>query len=301
MKNVFIVLAGLVILFCFTFFLLWWNARKMKKKYADSEDAQSASKTVSVSKDDNFETILKKFEVPEEHYQVVIAQSRVYSLNNCPAVLWIEEKKVKALLFRSQPVLVEEELEDFHYIASSPYVNFKQFDGSYFPDWAAQSQEMKERFLPYVEMGVSCGGIDYDRQTYWAGTMCVYSKSLAEIFRMIGKPLSSYEMRIDNMKRMRKDGSFPPEMLAAWDAEKKAAAKEANASKIDAAESSAKDMEAVWEAIKRLENKNSEEVCAEDINKLNAYLLKEKRYEDLERSTKDKEFQKELLKELAEK
>ncbi len=301
MKDIFIVLAGLILLFCVTFFLLWWNARKMKKKYADSEDGSSASKMVSVSKNDDYETILKKFEVPKEHYQVVIAQSRVYSLNNCPAVLWIEEDKVKALLFRSQPVLVEEELEDFHYIASSPYVNFKQFDGSYFPDWAAQSQEMKERFLPYVEMSVACGGIDYDRQTYWAGTMCVYSKSLAEIFRMIGKPLSSYEMRIDNMKRMRKDGSFPPEMLDEWDAERKAASKEANASKADGSEASSKDMEAVWEAIRRLESKNSEEVCAEDINKLNAYLLKEKRYEDLERSTKDKEFQKELLKELAEK
>lgn len=301
MKDIFIVLTGLIVLFCVIFFLLWWNARKMKKKYADSEEGQSASKMVSVSKDDDYETILKKFEVPEEHYQVVIAQSRVYSLNNCPAVLWIEEDKVKALLFRSQPVLVEEELEDFHYIASSPYVNFKQFDGSYFPDWAAQSQEMKERFLPYVEMSVGCGGIDYDRQTYWAGTMCVYSKSLAEIFRMIGKPLSSYEMRIDNMKRMRKDGSFPPEMLAAWDAERKAAAEEANALKADGSEASSKDMAAVWEAIRKLESKNSEEVCAEDINKLNAYLLKEKRYEDLERSTKDREFQKELLKELAEK
>ncbi len=300
MENILIVLAGLIVLLCITFLLLLWNTHKLKKKYADSEDGQSASKMVSVSKNDDYETILKKFEVPKEHYQVVIAQSRTYLLNNCPAVLWIEEDKVKALLFRSQPVLVEEDLEDFHYITSSPYVNFKQFDGSYFPNWAAQSKEMKERFLPFAEIGICCGGIDYDRQTYWAGTMCVYSKSLAEIFRMIGKPLSSYEMHIDNMKRMREDGSFPPEMLAAWDAERKAAA-EANALKADGSEASSKDMEAVWEAIRKLESKNSEEVSAEDINKLNAYLLKEKRYEDLERSTKDKEFQKELLKELAEK
>lgn len=298
MRSVLIVLAGLIILFCIIFALLCWNSRKLKKKYADSENSQAASKAVSVSKDDDFETILKKFEVPENYYQVVIAQSRVYSLNNCPAVLWIQEDKVKALLFRSQPVLVEEELEDFHYIASSPYINFKQFDGSYFPDWAAQSKEMKERFLPFVEMGVACGGIDYDRQTYWAGTMCVYSKSLAEIFRMIGKPLSSYEMRIDNMARMRTDGSIPPEMLAQWDAERKEAANEAAAAE---QASSSKDMDALWEAIHRLENQNKEEITAEELNRLNAYLLSEKRYEDLERSTKDKEFQKELLKELAEK
>ena len=57
-------------------------------------------------------------------------------------------------------------------------------------------------------------------------------------------------------------------------------------------------MDAVWEAIRRLENQNKEDISAEDINKLNAYLLSEKRYEDLERSTKDKEFQKELLKEM---
>lgn len=298
MTNVLIVLAGLILLLCIAFALLWWNSRKLQKKYADSESSSAASKTVAVSKDDDFETILKKFEVPENHYPVVIAQSRVHSVNNCPAVLWIEEDKVKALLFRPKPVLVEEELEDFHYIASSPYINFKQFDGSYFPDWAAQSKEMRARFLPFVEMGVACGGLDYSRQTYWAGTMCVYSKSLAEIFKMIGKPLSSYEMRIDDMARMRKDGSFPPEMLAQWDAEKKAAGKETEASESGA---SSKDMDAVWEAIRRLENQNKEAVSAEEINGLNAWLLEQKRYEDLERSTKDAEFQKELLKEFQEK
>ena len=57
-------------------------------------------------------------------------------------------------------------------------------------------------------------------------------------------------------------------------------------------------MDAVWEAIKRLENKASEDVSAEDINKLNAYLISEKRFDDLERSTQDKEFQKKLLKEM---
>lgn len=296
MSSILIVLIVLILLFCITFFLLWWNSRKLNAKYADMENSNPDTKKVAVSKEDDFETILKKFEVPEKYYQVVIAQSRVHSLYNCPAVLWIEEDKVKALLFRSQPILTEEDLEDFHYIASSPYVNFKQFDGTYFPDWAAQSKEMRERFLPFVEMGVACGGIDYDRQTYWAGTMCVYSKSLAEIFRMIGKPLSSYEMRIDNMARMRKDGSFPPEMLAEWDAERNAAAKEAEAANQQTG--SSKDMDAVWEAIRRLESQNKEEISAEEINRLNAYLLAEKRYEDLERSTKDKDFQKELLKEL---
>lgn len=297
MKNVLIVLLGLVLLFAVIFLLLWINSKKLKKKYGDSENGSDSSNTVTVSNDDDFETILEKFNVPKEHYPVVIAQSKVYSLNNCPAVLWIEEDKVKALLFRSHPTLVEEDLEDFHYIASSPYVNFRQFDGSYFPDWASQSKEMRERFLPYVEMGVECGGLDFKRQTYWAGTMCVYSKSLAEIFRMIKKPLSSYEMRIDNMARMRKDGSFPPEMLAEWDKERKEAALEAEAAEQTAA---SKDMDAVWEAIRRLENKSNEEISAEKINRLNAYLISEKRFDDLERSTKDPEFQKELLKELSE-
>ena len=42
------------------------------------------------------------------------------------------------------------------------------------------------------------------------------------------------------------------------------------------------------------------EASIDSFNRLNAFLLKEKRYEDLERSTTDPEFQKELLKELPE-
>lgn len=293
-----IVLSVLIGLFLLVLLFAFLNARKLNAEYADTESSHKAAKTIDILKSDDFETILAKFDVPKDHYKVVIAQSRIYAANNCPAVLWKDESKIKVLLLRAQPVLTEEDIEDFQYITSSPYVNFRQFDGTYFPDWAAQSKEIKELFLPYIEMGVACGGIDYDRQTYWAGTMCVYSKSLAEILRMLDKPLSYYEIRVDNVKRMKEDGSIPPEMLAEREAEKRAAAKEAAAAEQAA---SSKDMDAVWEAIKRLESKSREEISTEEINKLNAYLLAEKRYEDLERSTKDKDFQKELLKELAHK
>ena len=109
---------------------------------------------------------------------------------------------------------------------------------------------------------------------------------------------SRLHRKVENPKRMREDGSIPADMLAERDAEKKAMAEAAAAAE---AGTSSKDMEAVWEAIRRLEGKNSDDVSAEDINKLNAYLISEKRFEDLERSTKDKEFQKELLKELSSK
>ena len=41
----------------------------------------------------------------------------------------------------------------------------------------------------------------------------------------------------------------------------------------------------------------AEERGAERINQLNTFLIQEKRYEDLERSTRDKEFQKQLMSE----
>lgn len=37
------------------------------------------------------------------------------------------------------------------------------------------------------------------------------------------------------------------------------------------------------------------ELAEEQINKLHAFLIHEKRFEDLERSTRDKEFQKQLM------
>lgn len=284
-----IILVVLIALFALVLLAMWLKGKQLDKQYPDTTEK------IAISKDDDFQTILKKFNAPEEYYKIVISQARTYNVVNCPAVIWRDEEKVKVLVLKSQPFVAEEEWEDFMYISSSPFVNFKQFDGTEFPDWAKQSQEIKDLFLPYVEMTVAPGGIDRTRQQYWAGTICVYAPSLAEIFKMMGKPLSDYQITVDNVMRMREDGSIPAEMLAQRDAEKKAAAEEAeNASKT----TSDKDMDAVWEAIRRLENQNKAEISAEGINKLNAYLISEKRFEDLERSTKDPEFQKELLKEL---
>ena len=287
-----IILAVLIALFALVLFAMWLRGKKIDEMYPDTVQR------IAVSKEDNFEAILKKYEVPEDYYKIVISQSRNYSVVNCPAVIWKTEEKVKVLVLKAQPFLAEEEIEDFTYIDSSPFVNFRQFDGTEFPDWAVQTEEVKNLFLPYIEMTAAPGGIDRTRQQYWAGTIFVYAPSLAEIFKMFGKPLSAYQITVENPKRMREDGSIPADMLAERDAEKKAMAEAAAAAE---AGTSSKDMEAVWEAIRRLEGKNSDDVSAEDINKLNAYLISEKRFEDLERSTKDKEFQKELLKELSSK
>lgn len=289
MSSGIIILVILIALFALVLLAMWLKGKQLDKQYADTAER------IAVSKEDDFQTILKKFNVPSEHYKIVISQARTYNVINCPAVIWKDEEKIKVLVLKSQPFIAEEEWEDFLYISSSPFVNFRQFDGTEFPDWAGQTREIKDLFLPYVEMTVAPGGIDRTRQQYWAGTICVYAPSLAEIFKMMDKPLSDYEITVDNAKRMREDGSIPAEMLMQRDAEKKAAAEEAaNTQKA----ASNKDMDAVWEAIRRLESQNREDISAEDINKLNAHLIAEKRFEDLERSTKDKEFQKELLKEL---
>lgn len=284
MINSLIILGILIVLFVVILLIASLKARKINEMYPETKE------TVSISKNDDFETILKKFHVPEDYHKIVISQSRNYSVVNCPAVLWIAEDKVKVLVLKSQPFVAEEEIEDFAYIGSSPFVNFRQFDGTEFPDWAGQSDEIKELFLPCVELTNAPGGIDRTRQQYWAGTICVYAPSMAEIFRMFGKPLSEYQLTIDNPKRMREDGAIPANLLSQYHEAKEAAAKEAERA------ASNEEMSAVWEAIKRLENQNKEEISSEEINKLNAYLISEKRFEDLERSTTDKEFQKELLK-----
>ena len=268
-----IILAVLVVLFALVLLAMWLRGKKLDEMYPDTVEK------VPVSKNDDFQAILKKFNVPEEYTKIVISQARTYNVVNCPAVIWKAEDKLKVLVLKSQPFLAEEEIEDFKYIVSSPFINFRQFDGTEFPDWAGQTDEIKSLFLPYVEMTTA---------------ICVYASSLAEIFKMMGNPLSDYEITVDNPKRMREDGSIPAEMLAQRDAEKKAAAEEAAAAEKGA---SAKEIDAVWEAIKRLENQNKDEISAEDVNKLNAYLISEKRFDDLERSTQDKEFQKELFKE----
>lgn len=292
MKTGLIILAVLVALLLLTAFLIWLKAKQM------GAFDEPASETVKVSKNDDFQTVLNKFNVPAEHFKVVIAQSRSYNVINCPAVLWKVEDIVKVLVLKSQPEVYEEEAEDFLFVSSAPFVNFKQLDGTYYPDWAMQSKEIKELFLPYLEMGVAAGGIDFDRQQYWAGTMCVYAKSLAEIFRMLGRPLSDYEVTVDNVARMKEDGAIPADMLAEHEAMKAAARTEAEETAKAAAQNS--DMTAVWEAIRRLENRSGNQLSAEQLNKLNAYLLAEKRFDDLECSTKDADYQKALFEEVKE-
>ena len=289
MREGLIILAVLIVLFCLSFLLLWLKSRQLEKKYPDTTEK------VAISKDDDFQAILKKFNVPEESYKIVISQARTYNVVNCPAVIWKENDKIKVLVLKSQPFVAEEEWEDFLYITSSPFVNFKQFDGTEFPDWARQTSEIKELFLPFVEMTAAPGGIDRTRQQYWAGTICVYAPSLAQILTMMGKPLSDYEIHVDDPRRMREDGSIPAGLLPEYDATKKADVEESDAAQ---GSTSSKDMEAVWEAIRRLESQNhQDEISAEEINRLNAYLIQEKRFDDLERSTKDPEYQKKLLKE----
>jgi hypothetical protein len=72
---------------------------------------------------------------------------------------------------------------------------------------------------------------------------------------MMGRPLSDYQIQVDNPKRMREDGSIPAKLLTQHIEEKKAAAAEAEAAEKAA---SMKESEALWEAIKRLENENKE-------------------------------------------
>lgn len=167
-----------------------------------------------------YEGILEKYGVPENHIRVVIGQSKVHNIYNCPAVLWIEGEMMKTLIFGLNPKLVESELEDYMFLASQPYVDFIRFDGTGYPDWARQSDYIKELFLPCVELAKTKGGLDYTRQMYWIGTMCVYAPSLANCLTLIGRPLSAYDLRIENKKRIREDGAIPADILAEYELEK---------------------------------------------------------------------------------
>lgn len=246
MSGGIIILVLLIALFCLVLLILWLKARQLDQMYPEAPDQ------IVLPKNADFQTILEKFEVPKEHYPIVISQARTYQVINCPAVIWKTGETVKVLVLKAQPFVAEEELEDFLYITSSPFVNFRQFDGTEFPNWASQTKEIKELFLPYVEMTAAPGGIDRTRQQYWAGTICVYAPSLAQILRMMDRPLSDYEITVDSFQRMREDGSVPEDLLAQYDHEKQAAAKEAKEL------ASSEETAALWEAIKRLEQENKE-------------------------------------------
>ena len=181
------------------------------------------------SQKEKYEALLTKFNVPEKHTRIVIAQSKVYNLYNCPAVAWVEGDIIKTLIFRLNPQVVENELEDFMFLSSQPLVDFKRFDGSEYPDWARQSSYVKELYYPLVEDTHSKGGIDYKKQMYWIGTMCVYAPTLHALLKMIERPLKDYDIKVDNVNRMKTDGSIPEELMEAHQEYKREVKEEAEA------------------------------------------------------------------------
>ena len=245
----------------------------------------------------NYEEILAKNNVPEKHYKIVVGQSKVYNMYNCPAIIWKEENIVKTLYLRANaaPLLTKQEEEDYLFLASQPYVDFLRFDGSEYPDWAVQPKYVKDLFLPYVNNSVSKGGIDYNKNMYWVGTTCVYAASMAEIFKMLGRPLKDFENMVQNKKVMAKDGSIPAEMLEEY-RKQKASSKEASdllttEEKKDT--SNLADMEKAIQFIRDSERKSTEDA----INALYAKLLEEKRFDALEKATKDSDYRNQLFEE----
>lgn len=244
-----------------------------------------------------YEEILTINKVPEKHYKIVVGQSKVYNMYNCPAIVWKEENMVKTLYLRAnaKPILASQEEEDYLFLASQPYVDFLRFDGTEYPDWAVQPEYIKEMFMPYVNSSISKGGIDYNKNMYWIGTTCVYAASMAEMFKMLGRPLMDYTNMVDNKKEMAKDGSIPEDMLEEYRKEK-TAKKEASEflKEEEKKDKNAVDgMEKAIQVIRDSERKSAEEA----INALYAKLLADKRFEDLERATKDEEFRKQLFEE----
>jgi len=244
-----------------------------------------------------YEEILEKNQVPENHYKIVVGQSKVYNIYNCPAVMWKDGGMIKTLYLRAnaKPILAEQEEEDFLFLASQPYVDFLRFDGTEYPDWAVQPDYIKELFMPYVTNSITKGGIDYKKNMYWVGTTCVYAASMVEIFKMLGRPLADFNNMVDNKKEMARDGSVPEEMLEEY-RKTKAAHKEASEF-IKEEETDKKSVESMEKAIQHI--RESERKAGEDaINNLYAKLLAEKRFDDLEKATKDEEYRKKLLEEI---
>ena len=245
----------------------------------------------------DYEEILAVNNVPENHYKIVVGQSKMYNIYNCPAIVWKEENMIKTLYLRAnaKPILASQEEEDYLFLAAGPYVDFLRFDGTEYPDWAVQPEYIKQMFMPYVNSSISKGGIDYNKNMYWIGTTCVYAASMAEMFKMLGRPLRDYTNMVDNKKEMAKDGSIPEDMLEEYRKEM-AAKKEASEflKEEEKQDKAAMDgMEKAIQVIRESERKSAQE----EINSLYAKLLADKRFDDLEKATKDEEFRNQLLEE----
>ncbi|MGN0306661.1 MAG: hypothetical protein ACI4DN_00445 [Lachnospiraceae bacterium] len=279
----YIILAGFVTAAAAVFFI---------KKKKPSEDRLKKQQLA-------YEELLKKYNVPEKHYKIVIGQSRVYSVYNCPAVIWKEGDKVKTLVLRLKPVLAQEDVEDFLFLSSQPQVDFRRFDGSDFPDWAIQSDYVKELFLPCANVSKTVGGIDYKKQMYWLGTLCVYANSLSGLLTMLERPLSDYDNRVENKALMLKDGSLPDSMKEELKKELEPSLRgevRESASNLQ----SLQGMERAIQTIRDAEHRAGEKEAEDRINRLYAKLLSEKRYEDLEKATLDENYRKALFQEFKE-
>ena len=122
----------------------------------------------------------------------------------------------------------------------------------------------------------------------------MYPTSMAEIFKMLKRPLADFDNKVDQKKLMATDGSLPEDMLEEW-RKTKEGRKEAAAAFLKKEEktdqSAVEGMEKAIQLIRDTERKAGEEA----INALYAKLLSEKRFEDLEKATQDPEYRKKML------
>ncbi|MEG0914848.1 MAG: hypothetical protein RSG57_03760, partial [Christensenellaceae bacterium] len=63
-----------------------------------------------------FFELLKKYHVPDDYHKMIVSDNN-YHLEDCPAVVWIENEKVKFLIINPPVILLTFDAAEFNHIS----------------------------------------------------------------------------------------------------------------------------------------------------------------------------------------
>lgn len=146
---------------------------------------------------EQYENLLKQYNVPENHFKAVIHDCIKYDLFYTPVIMWRDNNSIKMLTVNQIPHIIETPLKSFSRVYMS---TLSKYDESIHKEghWNALPKYVKNQFYPYMNYYniYDAKNRDCTYGTYGFAGFNFCTNSLSSIFRMINEPVSFYNIDV---------------------------------------------------------------------------------------------------------
>ncbi|MEG2686659.1 MAG: hypothetical protein RR954_06020 [Christensenellaceae bacterium] len=149
-----------------------------------------------------FFELLKKYHVPDDYHKMIVSDNN-YHLEDCPAVVWIENEKVKFLIINPPVILLTFDVAEFNHIsimyddimkdldARGPKLYIQSFDVTKSYKWLAMPEYIQDEF---VQLNPASKMREYQEYHSYKIISEIVLKwvSFKVLYKLLNKPIDSY-------------------------------------------------------------------------------------------------------------